>query len=104
MHIFLCFTNREENNAEKQLPSAPSLKDEIKRLPVVQVSGKAKGLDLVIGKGNELRVSNGIRQILKILKFALYFILSILLCSYALEFITIRSNYILCIRKRRIPR
>jgi len=53
------FTNREGNDTEKELPKAPSLKDEIKRLPVVQVSGKAKGLDLVIGRGNELRVSNG---------------------------------------------
>lgn len=59
-YIFLCLINREGNDAEKELPTAPSLNDEIKRLPVVRVSGKAKGLDLVIGKGNELRVSNSI--------------------------------------------
>lgn len=61
--IYIIYINREGNDAEKELPTAPSLKDEIKRLPVIQVSGKAKGLDLVIGRGNELRVSNSIRQI-----------------------------------------
>ncbi|KYM96065.1 PREDICTED: WD repeat-containing protein 3 [Cyphomyrmex costatus] len=49
-----------ENCAEKELPTAPSLKNEIKRLPIVRVSGKAKGLDLVIGRGNELRVCVGV--------------------------------------------
>lgn len=34
----------------------PSLKDKIKRLPVVRVTGKAKGLDLIIGRGSELQV------------------------------------------------
>lgn len=53
---------KEGNDAEKELPNAPSLKDEIKRLPVVQVSGKAKGLDLVIGKGNELRLCVGVNN------------------------------------------
>ncbi|XP_012526680.1 WD repeat-containing protein 3 [Monomorium pharaonis] len=53
--------NKEENNTE-ELPSAPSLTDEIKRLPVVQVSGKVKGLDLIIGKGNELRLCVGINN------------------------------------------
>lgn len=49
--------NREGNNEEKQLPNAPSLTDEIKRLPTFKISSKVKGLDLIIGKGNELRVS-----------------------------------------------
>ncbi|XP_011691518.1 PREDICTED: WD repeat-containing protein 3 [Wasmannia auropunctata] len=53
---------KEGNDAEKELPNAPSLKDEIKRLPVVRVSGKAKGLDLVIGKGNELRLCVGVNN------------------------------------------
>lgn len=53
---------KEENNAEKELPSAPSLTDEIKRLSVVQVSGKVKGFDLVIGKGNELRLCVGVNN------------------------------------------
>lgn len=49
--------NRERNDTEKNPSTAPSLRDEIKRLPVVQVSGKVKGLDLIMGKENELRVS-----------------------------------------------
>lgn len=54
----MSFVNREGNDAEKQLPDAPSLTDEIKRLPTFKVSAKVKGLDLIIGKGNELRVSS----------------------------------------------
>ncbi|KAG5332620.1 WDR3 protein, partial [Acromyrmex heyeri] len=53
---------KEGNAAEKELPTTPSLKDEIQRLPVIRVSGKAKGLDLVIGRGNELRVCVGINN------------------------------------------
>jgi len=69
----LCYT-REGNAVEKELPTTPSLKDEIQRLPVIRVSGKTKGLDLVIGRGNELRVSNSIRQIcIKSLKICIIF-------------------------------
>lgn len=40
------------------LSKEPSLKDKIKRLSVVQFSGKVKGLDLILGKEDELRVSD----------------------------------------------
>ncbi|KMQ87804.1 wd repeat-containing protein 3 [Lasius niger] len=53
---------QEGNGTEKELSNAPSLRDEIKRLSVVQVSGKAKGLDLIMGKGNELRVCIGVNN------------------------------------------
>lgn len=39
-----------------------SLPSEIKRLPVIKSSNKAKGLDLVLGKGGELRISIGINN------------------------------------------
>lgn len=52
--------NREGRDAEKELPDSPSLEDEIKRLPAFKISSKIKGLDLIIGKKNELRVSNNI--------------------------------------------
>ncbi|KAL0112869.1 hypothetical protein PUN28_012250 [Cardiocondyla obscurior] len=55
-------SQKEGNDAEKELSSAPALTDEILRLPVVQVSGKVKGLDLVIGKENELRVCVGVNN------------------------------------------
>ncbi|XP_050445481.1 WD repeat-containing protein 3 [Cataglyphis hispanica] len=48
------------NDTEKELSNASSLRDEIKRLPVIQISGKAKGIDLIMGKGNELRVCVGV--------------------------------------------
>lgn len=57
LNIYISFlVVREGDDAKKALPNAPSLKDEIKRLPVVQLSGKVKGLDLILDKGNELRV------------------------------------------------
>ncbi|XP_014476542.1 PREDICTED: WD repeat-containing protein 3 [Dinoponera quadriceps] len=53
---------KEGNDAEKQLPDAPSLTDEIKRLSTFKVSSKVKGLDLIIGKGNELRICVGVNN------------------------------------------
>ncbi|XP_046466507.1 WD repeat-containing protein 3 [Neodiprion pinetum] len=41
---------------EIETDSTLSLKNEIKRLPVIKASNKAKGLDLVLGKGGELRI------------------------------------------------
>lgn len=49
---------QEENNTE-ELPNAPALRDEIKRLPIVQILGKPRGFDLIMGKGNELRICVG---------------------------------------------
>lgn len=57
LHMNSVIINREGKDTEKELSNAPSLRDEIKRLPVIQISGKAKGIDLIMGKGNELRVS-----------------------------------------------
>lgn len=56
---FIIFFNRKENYTGEDPPTetAPSLMDEIKRLPTVQVSGKVKGLNLIMGNENELRVS-----------------------------------------------
>ncbi|XP_072756737.1 WD repeat-containing protein 3 [Anoplolepis gracilipes] len=51
---------QESNDTEKESSSAPSLRDEIKRLPVIGIMGKVKGLDLIMGKGNELRVCIGV--------------------------------------------
>lgn len=42
--------------------STSSLKTEIKRLPVIKTSNKAKGIDLVLGKGGELRVCVGVNN------------------------------------------
>ncbi|XP_015606327.1 WD repeat-containing protein 3 [Cephus cinctus] len=51
---------KEGNSTEDVIPdlssSSSSLKDEVKRLPPIKVENKAKGLDLIIGKGEELRV------------------------------------------------
>lgn len=58
--FFFFFIYRKENDAETEVPKVPSLEDEIKRLSVVQVSGQMKGLDLIMGKENELRVSNSL--------------------------------------------
>lgn len=56
--------NREGSDTKIELPSVPSLRDEITHLPVVKVSAKkVKGLDLILGKGNELRVSITMIQI-----------------------------------------
>lgn len=48
--------DREDNDAGPNSSNAPTLKDQVKRLPIFKVSGIAKGLDLIIGKGGELRV------------------------------------------------
>ncbi|XP_011643743.1 WD repeat-containing protein 3 isoform X1 [Pogonomyrmex barbatus] len=53
---------QKKNDAGKELSSAPSLIDEIKRLPIIHLSNKAKGLDLIIGKENELRLCVGINN------------------------------------------
>ncbi|EZA47881.1 hypothetical protein DMN91_003248 [Ooceraea biroi] len=53
---------QQEENKGKEVPNAPSLEDEIKRLSVVQVSGKVKGLDLIVGKENELRLCVGLHN------------------------------------------
>ncbi|XP_020288110.1 WD repeat-containing protein 3 [Pseudomyrmex gracilis] len=53
---------QEGDDAKKALSKEPSLKDKIKRLPVVQFSGKVKGLDLILGKGNELRLCVGVNN------------------------------------------
>lgn len=57
------FTSRSESNAETNFSGVPTIKDEIIRLPVVKVSGKVKGLNMVMGREGELRVSY-IKQIL----------------------------------------
>ncbi|KZC12214.1 PREDICTED: WD repeat-containing protein 3 [Dufourea novaeangliae] len=44
------------DNNEADLSGVPTIKDEIVRLPVVKVSAKAKGLNMIMGKGGELRV------------------------------------------------
>lgn len=38
----------------------PTLKDEIKRLPAIKASNKVKGIDMLMGKGDELRICVGI--------------------------------------------
>ncbi|XP_015181340.1 PREDICTED: WD repeat-containing protein 3 [Polistes dominula] len=48
------------DEANTQLLNAAILKDEIKRLPQIKVSHKVKGLDMVMGKGSELRVCVGV--------------------------------------------
>ncbi|KAH0946147.1 hypothetical protein HN011_001484 [Eciton burchellii] len=53
---------QEGNDTEKKISNVPSLQDEIKRLPIIQVSSKVKGLDLIIGKGNELRLCIGLNN------------------------------------------
>ncbi|XP_012232010.1 WD repeat-containing protein 3 [Linepithema humile] len=53
---------KQGSDAETNPSTAPSLRDEIKRLPVVQVSGKVKGLDLIMGKENELRLCVGVNN------------------------------------------
>ncbi|GAB1867885.1 WD repeat-containing protein 3 [Camponotus japonicus] len=50
---------QQEGNDTEELSNAPALRDEIKRLPIVQILGKPRGLDLVMGKGNELRICIG---------------------------------------------
>ncbi|KAG7200923.1 hypothetical protein KM043_003284 [Ampulex compressa] len=51
---------KEDNDAGPNSSNAPTLKDQVKRLPIFKVSGIAKGLDLIIGKGGELRVCVGV--------------------------------------------
>lgn len=50
---FFC---RNKNDVNTNALNMPTLKDEIKRLPSIKVSSKAKGLDMIMGKGGELRV------------------------------------------------
>ncbi|XP_047350905.1 WD repeat-containing protein 3 isoform X1 [Vespa velutina] len=52
--------NRNKNDVNTNSLNMPTLKDEIKRLPSIKVSNKAKGLDMIMGKGGELRVCIGI--------------------------------------------
>ena len=44
-------------SVEPDFSGVPTIKDEIIRLPVIKVSGKAKGLDMVMGREGELRIS-----------------------------------------------
>lgn len=48
---------REKNNEEVIPHECTLLKDKVKRLPFAKVANKAKSLDLVMGKGGELRVN-----------------------------------------------
>lgn len=49
---------KEEGNDEAVIASPPALvlRDEIVRLPMIKGSTVCKGLDLVLGRNNELRV------------------------------------------------
>ncbi|KOC59058.1 WD repeat-containing protein 3 [Habropoda laboriosa] len=44
------------NSTETNFSKASTIKDEIIRLPVIKVSAKAKGLDMIMGRGSELRI------------------------------------------------
>lgn len=55
--LYMEFENRSGGSVEADLSGIPTIKDEIIRLSVIKVSGKAKGLDMVMGRGGELRVS-----------------------------------------------
>ncbi|XP_014610354.1 PREDICTED: WD repeat-containing protein 3 [Polistes canadensis] len=50
--------NTDEVNT--QFLNTVTLRDEIKRLPHIKVSDKVKGLDMVMGKGGELRICIGV--------------------------------------------
>ncbi|XP_043500051.1 WD repeat-containing protein 3 [Polistes fuscatus] len=50
--------NTDDTNT--QFLNAVTLRDEIKRLPQIKVSHKVKGLDMVMGKGGELRICIGV--------------------------------------------
>lgn len=50
-------SNRSGNDTEANYSVTPTIKDEFVRLPAIKVSAKAKGLDMVMGRGGELRVS-----------------------------------------------
>ncbi|XP_011144866.1 WD repeat-containing protein 3 isoform X2 [Harpegnathos saltator] len=52
-------SQKEGKDAEKDLPTAPTMMDEIRRLSAFRISDKVKGIDLIIGKGNELRICVG---------------------------------------------
>ncbi|XP_076183673.1 WD repeat-containing protein 3 isoform X2 [Ptiloglossa arizonensis] len=53
---------KSESNAETNFSGVPTIKDEIIRLPVVKVSGKVKGLNMVMGREGELRICVGINN------------------------------------------
>ncbi|XP_012276684.1 WD repeat-containing protein 3 [Orussus abietinus] len=53
---------KEENSVEVLPSNTPTLKDEIKRLPVIKVSNKAKDLDVIMGGGNELRICTSLNN------------------------------------------
>ncbi|CAK9807252.1 WD repeat-containing protein 3 [Anthophora plagiata] len=44
------------NSTKTNFSEASTIKDEVIRLPNIKVSGKAKGLDLIMGRGGELRI------------------------------------------------
>ncbi|KAI4496116.1 hypothetical protein M0802_007983 [Mischocyttarus mexicanus] len=48
------------NDVDNQVSDEPAVRDMFKRLSPIKVSHKIKGLDLVVGKGGELRVCVGI--------------------------------------------
>ncbi|XP_076646077.1 WD repeat-containing protein 3 [Halictus rubicundus] len=48
------------NTTEANLSGVPTIKDEIIRLPAIEVSAKAKGLSMVMGRGGELRICIGL--------------------------------------------
>lgn len=57
MNINIYFLNRSGDTTETNLSGAPTVKDEIIRLPFIKISAKVKGLCLVMGRSGELRVS-----------------------------------------------
>ena len=50
------------SNVEVNYSGTPTIKDEIIRLPIIKVSAKAKGLDMVMGRGGELRICIGVNN------------------------------------------
>ncbi|CAK9814890.1 WD repeat-containing protein 3 [Anthophora quadrimaculata] len=55
-------TEKSENSTKINFSEASTIKDEVIRLPIIKVSGKAKGLDLIMGRGGELRICIGINN------------------------------------------
>ncbi|XP_012143534.1 WD repeat-containing protein 3 isoform X2 [Megachile rotundata] len=50
------------SNIEENVSKVPTIKDEIIRLPIIKISAKAKGLDMVMGRGGELRICVGVNN------------------------------------------
>ncbi|CAK9821652.1 WD repeat-containing protein 3 [Anthophora retusa] len=55
-------TEKSGNSTKTNFSETSTIKDEVIRLPIIKVSGKAKGLDLIMGRGGELRICIGINN------------------------------------------